>query len=158
MKAFRSFFFCSTISALSVLPIIVQAQSGGPYSLTWFTIDGGGGTSTGGVYSLSGTIGQPDAGRLSGGTYTLEGGFWGIVLAIQQPGAPHLDIRRGTGPGVTVAWPFPSTGFVLEETPTLVTPTWTPTAATPSQVGNENVVTVPVPTGNRFYRLHKSSP
>ena len=33
------------------------------YSIDWYTIDGGGGTSTGGVYSVSGTIGQPDAGR-----------------------------------------------------------------------------------------------
>ena len=32
------------------------------YQIDWFTIDGGGGTSTGGVYSVSGTIGQPDAG------------------------------------------------------------------------------------------------
>ena len=32
------------------------------YSIDWFTIDGGGGTSTGGVYAVSGTIGQPDAG------------------------------------------------------------------------------------------------
>ena len=31
-------------------------------AVDWFTIDGGGGTSTGGVYSVSGTIGQPDAG------------------------------------------------------------------------------------------------
>lgn len=45
-------------------------------SIPWYTVDGGGGTSTGGVYSLSGTIGQPDAGVLSGGTFTLTGGFW----------------------------------------------------------------------------------
>ena len=31
----------------------LHAQS---YSIDWFTIDGGGGTSTGGVYSVSGTI------------------------------------------------------------------------------------------------------
>ena len=48
------------------------------YDLSWYTIDGGGATSsTGGSYSLGGTIGQPDAGVLSGGTYTLNGGFWG---------------------------------------------------------------------------------
>jgi hypothetical protein len=47
-----------------------------PYDLSWYTIDGGGGTSTGGSFSLSGTIGQPDAGTLSGGTFTLSGGFW----------------------------------------------------------------------------------
>jgi len=45
-------------------------------ALTWWTVDGGGGTSLGGPYALSGTVGQPDAGLLSGGTYTLDGGFW----------------------------------------------------------------------------------
>jgi hypothetical protein len=54
----------------------VVAQSGEGYSLSWFTVDGGGGTSSGGSYSLSGTIGQPDAGVLGGGDYTLAGGFW----------------------------------------------------------------------------------
>jgi len=48
------------------------------YELNWWTVDGGGGTSTGGSYTLSGTIGQPDAGVLGGGTYTLIGGFWGL--------------------------------------------------------------------------------
>lgn len=51
----------------------VQAQS---YAITWWTVDGGGGTSAGGGYILSGTIGQPDAGVMSGGGYTLSGGFW----------------------------------------------------------------------------------
>src|SRR5260370_6126541 len=53
------------------LPSAVDAQN---YSIDWFTIDGGGGTSTGGVYSVSGTIGQPDAGHLSGGQHTLDAG------------------------------------------------------------------------------------
>jgi len=36
------------------------AQSGGPFDLTWHTVDGGAGTfSTSGGYSLGGTIGQP---------------------------------------------------------------------------------------------------
>ena len=48
------------------------------YSLDWFSIDGGAGTSTGGVYSVSGTIGQPDAGTMAGGSYTLS------VRSIQQ--------------------------------------------------------------------------
>jgi hypothetical protein len=34
------------------MPLASWAQ---PYTLDWFTIDGGGGTSTGGVYSVSGT-------------------------------------------------------------------------------------------------------
>ncbi len=45
-------------------------------SLSWWTIDGGGGTAVGGDLTLMGTIGQPDAGSLTGGQYTLTGGFW----------------------------------------------------------------------------------
>ena len=49
----------------------------GQYSITWYTIDGGGGTSSGGSYTLSGTIGQPDAGpSLTGGSFSLTGGYW----------------------------------------------------------------------------------
>ena len=60
---------------------VVVAQTGGGYDLTWYTIDGGGGSSTGSGYQLSGTLGQPDAGAtLSGGVYSLSGGFWGSAL------------------------------------------------------------------------------
>jgi len=60
--------------ALTCLSLVsVRAQ----YSIDWFAIDGGGGTSTGGVFAVSGTIGQPDAGEMSGGNYSLAGGFWG---------------------------------------------------------------------------------
>ncbi|MEZ6317388.1 MAG: hypothetical protein R3B49_01350 [Phycisphaerales bacterium] len=52
-------------------------SSGGGYVIDWYTMDGGGGTSSGGVYELSGTIGQPDAAPpLAGGAYDLEPGFW----------------------------------------------------------------------------------
>jgi hypothetical protein len=55
----------------------VAAQMGGPYDLSWNTVDSGGDTfSSGGPFSLGGTVGQPDAGTMSGGAYTLEGGFW----------------------------------------------------------------------------------
>ena len=46
------------------------------YSIPWWKVGNGGGTSQGGVYVLSGTLGQPDAGKLSAGPYALEGGFW----------------------------------------------------------------------------------
>ena len=62
---------------LFLIAVPVLAQSGGGYDLSWWTVDGGGGTSsTGGGYSLGGTAGQPDAGVLSGGVYALAGGFW----------------------------------------------------------------------------------
>lgn len=54
-----------------------MAGSGGPYEVTWSTIDGGGGSSMGGGYRLEGTAGQADFGAMVGGEYRLEGGFWG---------------------------------------------------------------------------------
>ena len=52
------------------------AAAGGDFDLSWYTVDGGGGTSSGGDFVLSGTAGQPDAGDLAGGDFTLRGGFW----------------------------------------------------------------------------------
>ena len=54
----------ATMAALSsALCLWAMAQ----YSINWYTIDGGGGTSTEGAHMVSGTIGQPDAGpALSG--------------------------------------------------------------------------------------------
>ena len=60
------------------------AAAGGDFDLSWWTVDGGGGTSSGGDFVLRGTIGQPDAGDLTGGNYTLRGGFW-------QPAAPEKE-------------------------------------------------------------------
>src|SRR5690242_15049994 len=102
--------FCFLFSAFRLL---THAQS---YSIDWFTIDGGGGTSTGGVYQVSGTIGQPDAGpTMSGGNYSIDGGFWGLIAAVQMPGAPLLTILRTTTNTVAVSWPSPSTGFTLQQ-------------------------------------------
>src|ERR1035441_1581848 len=83
--------FSGMALSLAMVAIVAQAQN---YTVDWFTMDGGGGTSTGGVYSVSGTIGQADAGRLSGGNYTLDSGFWGIIGAVQMPGAPRLSVSE----------------------------------------------------------------
>ena len=140
-------------ATLISLPLVARGQ---PYVIDWFTIDGGGGTSTGGVYSISGTIGQPDAGRLTGASYTLDGGFWGFVGVIQTPDAPLLRVER-SGPSVRVFWPVPATGFVLDETLTLNGPPslWVPVAF-PYQTNATHIsITVAPAAGNRFYRLRK---
>ena len=57
------------------------------FSLSWWTVDGGGGTVRGGDYVLNGTIGQPEAGqRMRGGNYNLVGGFWGDGASIVSTG------------------------------------------------------------------------
>lgn len=119
------------------------------YSIDWFTIDGGGGTSSGGQYTLSGTIGQPDAGTMSGGNFTLDGGFWGGVFAVQQVGAPTLHIVQ-SGPNVIISWSPATPGFVLQVETNLSIPHW-PDA--PS--GATNPITLPASMMNRFFRLHQ---
>ena len=64
------------LSCLLMLVVAVICEGAEPYEISWYTIDGGGGTSTGGPYVLTGTIGQPDADWASGGVYELLGGFW----------------------------------------------------------------------------------
>ncbi len=147
--------FCAVVLLSSLGPQLSTARAQ-PYSIDWYTIDGGGGTSTGGVYTVSGTIGQPDAGQMSGGTYTLSGGFWGILAAVQTPGAPWLTVARSNS-AVIVSWPLPAEGWVLEATNALpaVAAPW-PQIAPPYQTNGANLQVIELtPTGNRFYRLHK---
>lgn len=67
-----------TLLILSLIAFTIPALAqGSDYILDWWTVDGGGGTSSSGSeYTLHGTAGQPDAGTLSNGDYTLTGGFW----------------------------------------------------------------------------------
>ena len=57
---------CLGLAATFAMLLGASAQS---YSIDWYKVSGGGGTSTGGVFSVSGTIGQPDAGKMSGGNF-----------------------------------------------------------------------------------------
>jgi len=142
--------FAAMLMAVVVLTASARAQN---YSIDWFTIDGGGGTSTGGVFSVSGTIGQPDAGVMSGGQYSLSGGFWGILSAVQTPGAPLLSIQR-VGGGARVFWPKPATDWLLDQSLT-VTGAWSQVTFPYATNATDISVSLPSPTGNRFYRLRK---
>lgn len=136
--------------AFLLAPFAANAQ---PYSINWFTIDGGGGTSTGGVYSVNGTIGQPDArGRMAGGNFGLTGGFWALY-ALQTPGAPLLNIKLTSTNTVVVSWPSPSPGFNLQVNTNLASANWTTPPETVADNGTIKFILVNPPTGNRFYRL-----
>ena len=100
--------------------ILVHAQQ---YSINWYKVSGGGGTSTGGVYSISGTIGQHDAGgAMSGGNYSVTGGFWSLY-AVQTPGAPLLIITH-VGNQAMLSWDSSVTGWTLQTNNNLSTGTW----------------------------------
>lgn len=121
------------------------------YSIGWYTMDGGGGTSTGSVRSVSGTIGQPDAGwPMTNGRYAVTGGFWAFAQAIQVPGAPTLTIVSGSPGNATVSWMPNTPGFVLQESASLSPANWTN-----SPSGATNPIVVPASLPVKFYRLFK---
>ena len=135
------------------LPVLGFAQQ---YSIDWSTVDGGGGTSTGGVYSVTGTIGQPDAGSMSGGAYAVSGGFWGIIAAVQTAGAPWLTVERTATNTVAVSWPNSDDAWKLQWTANLSdTVSWTEIAPPYPASGTNFMYVDLMPSGNRFYRLHK---
>jgi hypothetical protein len=134
--------------------MLCQSASAQSYSIDWYKIAGGGGTSTGGVYSASGTIGQPDAsGAMTGGNYSLTGGFWSLIAVVQTPGAPLLTItfipQFST---LNVSWPSPSTGWTLQQNSDLTTTSWS-TSGGISDNGTNKSITITSPTGNLFFRL-----
>ena len=138
------------LALLGSLSLLVSAQAQS-YSIDWFTIDGGGGTSTGGVYSVSGTIGQPDAGAASGGSYSLIGGFWGAAIPVQQAGSPTLFIAQ-TGTNVTISWLPNTPGFVLQQVGAL---TPLPIGWGFATTGSTNPVVIPAVPQTRYFRLIK---
>jgi len=128
-----------------LIPTISFAQS---YTIDWYKVSGGGGTSTGGNYQVSGTIGQHDAGgAMTGGSYSLTGGFW-VLYAVQTPGAPVLTITY-IGNQAIVSWSPSVTGWTLQTNNNLATGTW---GNYLGSVSNNSVTNSP-PKGNLFFRL-----
>ena len=141
--------------SLALVTLLLATSRGrAQFAIDWFTLDGGGGSSTGGAYSLTGTIGQPDAASSSGGNYEVQGGFWGAFCGAAAETAPALRIQL-EGANVVLAWPNPSSGFQLQESSSLTTPDWADVNAVPVLVSSEKQINQPVATGARFYRLRK---
>jgi len=81
----------------------------------------------------------------------------GSILSLRNTtGDPSLDIARGDG-RVTIRWPFPATGFVLETTTNILSRTWQ--SNTLNAVTNNGNWEVVVPLTERvmksFFRLRK---
>ncbi|MGA3283382.1 MAG: hypothetical protein ABSD57_02835 [Verrucomicrobiota bacterium] len=123
------------------------------YSVDWYKIAGGGGTSSNGQYSVSGTIGQHDAGGpMTGGSYSLTGGFWSLIAVVQTPGLPNLTITVAGPNSVVVSWP--DTGsYTLQTNNNLSTSNWLGYGGTINNSNGTNSITITPPSGNLFFRL-----
>jgi len=80
------------MKALTLLIIVLVTISivGADYSISWYTIDGGGGQSSGGPYVLTGTIGQPDADFANFAEYWMQSGA-GLPADLYQDGIIDYD-------------------------------------------------------------------
>ena len=93
MKEVKILLILAVLLLAAVICSPAQAQD---YQINWYTIDGGGGTSSGGPYTLTGTIGQPDVAYSAGSGYELLGGFW--------PGGPLCFVDFESFAGLAEYW------------------------------------------------------
>lgn len=129
----------------------VSAQT---YSIDWYKIAGGGGTSSNGQYSVSGTIGQADAGGpMTGGNYSLTGGFWSLFSVVQTVGSPKLYIFTTSTNTAVVYWVGPTSGVTLQQNSSLGQSNWINNGNPIVSANGTNQVIVPAHPGNNVFRL-----
>jgi hypothetical protein len=140
---------CLIIGGLFLALSGLRAQQ---YSIDWYKISGGGGTSSNGQYVVSGTIGQHDAGGpMTNGNFSLTGGFWSLY-AVQTPGAPMLFITK-SGNNAILSWSASATGYLLEINPNLAASGGWTGLSVPPPVNGTNYVTNTIVPGNNYFRL-----
>jgi hypothetical protein len=101
-------------------------------------------------------LGQPDArGPLTGGGWSLTDGFWSLVTAVQNPEAPALTLTRNPEGSITVSWPSPSSGFVLQQNVLLEPDRWWNSPFPISDDGSTKSIAVSSPLGHLIFRLRK---
>ncbi|MBL9136834.1 MAG: Ig-like domain-containing protein, partial [Verrucomicrobiales bacterium] len=84
-------------------------------------------------------------------------GCLGLAAVAQVPGAPQVFIRQVPPQSVELAWPLSVGDFVVERTRSLNPPiAWEVFPATPLLQGDRVSATIPVDSGNRFYRLRQT--
>ena len=146
----RALLIAGFIILHSSFSLRVQGQS---YSVGWYKIAGGGGTSAGGAYTVSGTISQHDASTvMSGGQYAVTGGFWSLVNVVQTAGLPNLIIVASAPNSVQVLWA--NTGnYTLQQNANLATANWVTSGYAITTANGTNSITITPPVGNLFFRL-----
>ena len=85
----------------------------------------------------------------------VSDGAFRVVANLFWADFPPRIRFAGTPNGWLVAWPNPSTGFVLQENTNLDSASWVNVATPPMIVGEEKQLIVPARFTNRFYRLRK---
>ena len=100
---------------------------------------------------------------------SFAGGQVRVIVPI-GPGNRYFRLRWTTAPvltlslsrsgnNITISWPLNPWNAYLESKPNLSAPNWTPAAnPPPTVVGDQNTVTFPIGSANKFFRLHGATP
>jgi hypothetical protein len=147
---------------LLFLSLACPALAGPDESLwiDWYTVDGGGGSTSAGEFTLSGTVGQPDAGALvaSGCDFAVFGGYWGQFSDVipNPPERPRLSICFASANSLLLSWPGSHPGCCVQKR-LADAQTWDDVNATPVLVGNEYRVTLNFALADAptYFRLRK---
>jgi hypothetical protein len=103
--------------------------------------------------SVKGVMTQFDSSVVPTNNYSLYLSLLSdITVGTPPPPSVTLTVRQ-VGTSVEISWPASASG-TLESTTDLTSPNWQP-AGSPTQNGDNNVVTISNPTGNAFFRLHQ---
>jgi len=134
-----------------LIPGLLPAQG---FDLDWFAVVAGGGTSAGGDYVLTASVGQPFGGMASSANYDATAGFAGLFESLEPASQPGLRIAPADANSVLITWPASTTGWVLQESSSLGhLADWTDVRTRVVANGTDNIATLPIAAGNRFYRL-----
>ena len=110
----------------------------------------GGGRSTGGPYALTSSFDPIDSVPSGGGPFILGTHPFDNILVVTSPIGPTLVVRPFDG-AISISWAPLEPGFVLEMTPSLVNPLWTPVTG-----GTVSPTVVGASADAAFFRLRRS--
>jgi hypothetical protein len=77
--------------------------------------------------------------------------FDGLVYTSQSGTYLNISLLSGR---IAVSWPEAFSGLVLQQSSSLSPASWTNVTVSPVVTNGQNMVFIPTPTGNSFYRLH----
>ena len=82
-------------------------------------------------------------------------GHFGLSYPIDVVSPPALGLSNANG-SLQISWPSDPSGFVLESSPTLSPPNWTPVGGSPTLTNGRYIQSIPITGTNEFFRLQFS--
>src|ERR1017187_286375 len=147
----------ATITGISGSTVVGYYQPGPGFEVAGFVYDGSAVTELGGaeITEIMGVSGNTVFGSSISVEYNeeledYEGYGPGFVAQLEVP-APRISLTASNT--VVVSWPYPSTGWNLQQNSDLTTTNWVTPSEAVAYNGTNDFINVGRPPGNLFFRL-----